>query len=286
MSTEAIAHIGAIFKDTGDALETISTVQHENRIRMSSMHPALPMLDLHGLSRGEVNSSLLQKMEAKLLSRVDTLDTKGLTKLLDKCFRHISAKELQSVCLRIMQKLPTIDAKYLLHISENRELYAACPIEVKQQIWQGNQGLFGEAVSPLLDKYIADKESLLFTTHETGKKPVSFLSLLPKTRRQNRTVQELVDRIHTANSESLYTTLLQFLKTLFTRTKISHYCTLRADILMSLHERESPILEKDECHKFGWCLDACIRAGEVDGKKSRELYSFLERISAGDSLLG
>ncbi len=280
----ALAYVEEVYKDSEDALEAIATVQHENRVRISSMQPALPILDLHGISRAEIHRSVFHNLQARLLEKVEKLDTRGLTKLLGRCFQYIGTADLSNVCLQIMQKLPEIDEKYLLHVSENHQLYSACPLEVKRQIWQTNQGFFGEAVSPLLDKYIAEKESVMFSTQDAEKKPVSFISLLPKVRRQSHIVQELVHMVGT--SLPLYTTLLQFLRTLFLRTHISHYCTLRADILMTLHDRESKICDSDTCHKFVWCLDACIRVGHVDSKKSRELYSFLDGIEAGDEILG
>ena len=277
-------YVEEVYGEAGDPLESISTVQQENRVRIASIQPALPILDLHGVSRMDVHGGMFQLLQDKLLEKVDNLDTKGLTKLLDRCFRYIGTGDLRNVCLQLMQKLPKIDEKYLLHISESQELYSACPLEVKRQIWQTNQGFFGEAVSPLLDQYIAEKESLMFSTHDDQKKHVSFLSLPPKTRRQSPILQELVHMI--GDSASLYTTLLQFLQTLFLRTHISHYCTLRADLLMALHERESEICNSDRCHNFAWCLDACIRAGHVDEKKSRELYTFLDGIEAGSEMLG
>ena len=274
------------FKEAEDPLDGVTTVQQDNKVRISSMQPALPMLDLHGVTRADIHASLFKTMQDKLLLKVDTLENRGLTKLLDRCFRYIGAEEeLRAVCLCIMEKLPSVDAKYLSHIADNHDLYNACPLEVKRQIWQSNQGLFGEAVSPLLDKYVAEKESILCCPlkGEAEGKPVSFLSLLPKARRHTPIVQELVDMVST--SQALYTTLLQFLRTLFLRTQISHYCSLRADILMSLHDRESPVCSTDRCYKFAWCLDACVRVGHVDEKKGRELYSFLEGLVGGDEIL-
>ena len=290
-------------------MDGIATVQQDNKVRISSMQPALPMLDLHGVTRADIHASLFRTMQDKLLLKVGNLENKGLTKLLDRCFRYIGAeKELQSVCLHIMEKLPSVDSKYLSHIADNHDLYTACPLEVKRQIWQGNQGLFGEAVSPLLDQYVAEKEAILSfvagresattttttttttiegrmttTTTTEGGKLTSFLSLLPKVRRQSPIVQELVSII--GSSQTLYSTLLQFLRTLYLRTHISHYCTLRADVLMSLHDAESPICATDRCYKFAWCLDACVRVGHIDEKKGRELYSFLEGIVGGDEIL-
>ena len=281
-------YIERVFEDTEDALDTISSVQDEAKVRVSSVQPALPILDLHGITRADIYDSLFRKMKDKLLERVDELDSKGLAKLLDKCFRYISSKELRGLGLQIMQKLPQVDEKYLLHISENPDLYQACPIEVKRQIWQTNQGFFGEAVSPLLDQYIAEKESIPFSAQDTGEKKAvnSFLSVPPKIRRQSPIIQELVHMV--SSSQELYNTLLQFLRTLFLRTLVSHYCTLRADILMSLHEADSSskLCDSDPCHKFAWCLDACVRAGYIDEKKSRELYSFLEAMPSGNEALG
>lgn len=278
-----------VLNEAEDALDGIGTVQEDNIVRISSMQPALPMLDLHGVTRAEIHASLFRTMQDKLLNQVENLEGKGLTKLLDRCFRYIGAEEqLRSVCLSIMEKLPSVDSKYLSHIADHHDLYTACPLEVKRQIWQSNQGLFGEAVSPLLDQYVAEKESILCCTlggrgGEEGK-PISFLSQLPKVRRQSSILHELVKMV--GNSQSLYNTLLQFLRTLYLRTQTSHYCTLRADIVMCLHDSENPICSTDHCYKFAWCLDACVRAGYVDEKKGRELYSFLEALVGGDEILG
>ena len=278
-------YITGIFRDSEDSFDAISSVQQENRVRISSMEPALPILDLHGITRAEIHTSLFQKMQEKLLAKVDELESRALMKLLDRCFRYVGGDpQLRAVCLQIMQKLPSIDDKYLRPLSENLDLYNSCPLGVKQQIWQTNQGLFGEAVSPLLDQYISDKESLLFGVQDKSKNSPSFLSIQPKVRRQNSVIQELVSMLGT--SATLYTTLLQFLRTLFLRTQISHYCTLRADLLMTLHEKESKLCELDRCRKFAWCLDACVRAGGVDSKKTRELYSFIEDQEPGDEILG
>lgn len=40
------------------------------------------------------------------------------------------------------------------------------------------------------------------------------------------------------SSVKLYDMVLQFLRTLFLRTHNVHYCTLRAELLMALHDLE------------------------------------------------
>lgn len=52
----------------------------------------------------------------------------------------------------------------------------------------------------------------------------------------------------------LYDMVLQFLRTLFLRTRNVHYCTLRAELLMSLHDLDvGDICSVDPCHKVGPC---------------------------------
>jgi negative elongation factor B len=48
---------------------------------------------------------------------------------------------------------------------------------------------------------------------------------------------------------------------------------------MALHDLEiQEIISVDPCHKFTWCMDACIREKNLDLKRSRELQGFLDSI--------
>jgi negative elongation factor B len=48
----------------------------------------------------------------------------------------------------------------------------------------------------------------------------------------------------------LYDLVLQFLRTLYLRTRYMHYCTLRAEVLMALHDTKvSKITSEDPCYK-------------------------------------
>lgn len=61
-------------------------------------------------------------------------------------------------------------------------------------------------------------------------------------------VQKLTQMI--GKNVKLYDMVLQFLRTLFLRTRNVHYCTLRAELLMSLHDLDiSEICTVDPCHK-------------------------------------
>lgn len=64
----------------------------------------------------------------------------------------------------------------------DKDLYKACAVEVKRQIWQDNQALFGDEVSPLLKQYILEKENILFSNEISVLN--NFFSPSPKARRQ------------------------------------------------------------------------------------------------------
>lgn len=78
--------------------------------------------------------------------------------------------------------LMQVPEKKLKQVMADKELYKVCAVEVKRQIWQDNQALFGDEVSPLLKQYIVEKETALFSNDLSILH--NFFSPSPKTRRQ------------------------------------------------------------------------------------------------------
>eukprot|EP00118_Oscarella_pearsei_P001993 m.9160 g.9160 ORF g.9160 m.9160 type:complete len:516 (+) comp21130_c0_seq2:333-1880(+) len=212
-------------------------------------------------------------MEEKLVSQLSGLSPEKLLELVDSGFQFARRPEnpLRSVVLRFLEALPIIPDRILSELSDDQDLYEACGVRVKRQIWEKNVGLFGDEVRPLLERYVEEKEKLVWGVEE------GFFTAAPRTRRQHEIVKELTKYV--GGSLKLYNMLLQFIRTLFLSTKVVHYCTLRADVLMSLHDLEATIvLSADPCHEFGWCLDACIREKCVDPKHGQKLEKILDEI--------
>ncbi|CAG0883204.1 unnamed protein product [Darwinula stevensoni] len=274
----------------GDPLKAIEEFQMENGILLPSLRPMLPLLDLHGLRRYEFHQSVMEDLREKLLSRISEVGQQDtpekddkLHELLTKSFPVIKIEGLRPVVMTILKYMNQVPPQYLKVLVNDKELYNDCEIEVKRQIWQDNQSLFGDEVSPLLSQYIREKEDVLYD-HENLTN--LFFNASPKVRRQGKVVQKLTEMI--GKNIRLYDMVLQFLRTLFLRTRNVHYCTLRAELLMALHDLEiQDITAIDPCHKFTWCLDACIREKNVDPKRSRELQSFLDGMRHGqEEVLG
>nr|CAD7404193.1 unnamed protein product [Timema cristinae] len=257
-----------------DPLKAIEEFQLENGILLPSLRPMLPLLDLHGVRRLDFHTSVLEELRDRLVQHINEIGQKEgkerdrkLKELLAKSFPVVRVKALRPVVMCILRNTPHIDDKYLKVLVRDRELYNDTDTEVKRQIWKDNQSLFGDEVSPLLSQYIKEKETVLFDHLNLTN---LFFTPSPKVRRQGEVVQKLAHMI--GNSVKLYDMVLQFLRTLFLRTRNIHYCTLRAELLMALHDLEvQDIISVDPCHKFTWCLDACIREKNVDIKRSREL---------------
>ncbi|XP_781074.3 negative elongation factor B [Strongylocentrotus purpuratus] len=284
-------HLREALTNCTDPLQAIEDFQSENGILLPTLQPALPLLDLHMIQRFAFHHSIMEELREKLMSRAQELaksDTKGRFKtiedLLSKCFPLIRVKSIQPVVMSVMKCLPKIPEKYLTVLVEDRSLYDVASIEVKQQIWQRNPSLFGDEVSPLLTDYIKNKESVLFGSEAVNSQ--MFFLVSPKMRRQGHVVQKLTGMV--GKSVKLFDMVLQFLRTLFLSTRNMHYCTLRAELLMSLHDLEiHEICTEDPCHKFTWTLDACVRDKQVDDKKAKELQGFLDGVRRGqEQVLG
>ncbi|XP_032673855.1 negative elongation factor B [Odontomachus brunneus] len=276
-----------------DPLKAIEEFQMENGILLPSLRPMLPLLDLHGVRRLDFHASVLEELREKLIKRINeigaeradksTSGDKRLKELLSKSFTAVRVAQLRPVVMAILRNTPHIEERYLRVLVREKELYNDADTEVKRQIWKDNQSLFGDEVSPLFSRYIIEKEQILFDHRNLNS---LFFTPSPKVRRQGDVVQKLAHMI--GHSVKLYDMVLQFLRTLFLRTKNINYCTLRAELLMALHDLEvQEIISVDPCHKFTWCLDACIREKNVDVKRSRELQVFLDSIKKGqEQVLG
>lgn len=271
-------------KNASDPIKAIEEFQMDKGILLPSLRPMLPLLDLHGVKRLEFHQSVLEELRERLKQQTERLgksdskhDHRRLQELLVRSFAFIKVPCLQPVVMAVLKNVNNLDGKILNMLISDKNIYNACDVSVKRQIWLDFQSMFGDEVSPLLQQYIRDKEKLLTDALDIDS---PFYNLTPKQRRQNKVVQDLAEMV--GDNVRLYETIVQFLRTLFLKTKNVHYCSLRVEFLMALHDKDvQEITAMDQAHKFVWCLDACIREQAVDPKRSRELQTFLEGIKSG-----
>ncbi|TNM90182.1 hypothetical protein fugu_004416 [Takifugu bimaculatus] len=183
-----------------DPLKAIDQFQMENGILLPTLQSALPFLDLHGTPRLEFHQSVFDELRENLMERVAVIAEgkeadrySKLEELLEKSFPLVKMPSIQPVVMQVLKHLPKVPEKKLKIVMADKELYKVCAVEVKRQIWQDNQALFGDEVSPLLKQYIVEKEAALFSNDVSVLH--SFFSPSPKTRRQGEVVLKLTQMI-------------------------------------------------------------------------------------------
>jgi negative elongation factor B len=267
-----------------DPIKAIEEFQLDRGILLPSLRPMLPLLDLHGVKRFEFHQSVLEELKTRLKEQTEKLgksdnpaDHRRLQELLVRSFSSIKEPTLQPVVMSVLKNVNNLDKKILKMLISDKNIYNACDLNVKRQIWIDFQSVFGDECSPLFQQYIQEKDRLLTDALDVD---LPFYAITPKQRRQNEIIQKFADMV--GDNRALYDIMLQFLRTLFVKTKNIHYCSLRVEFLMALHDKDvHEVTTLDPVHKFIWCLDACIREQAIDPKRSRELQAFLESIKPG-----
>ena len=65
---------------------------------------------------------------------------------------------------------------------------------------------------------------------------------------------------------------------LYVGFKEQSYCTLRAQLLMALHDDNIPVAARDKCHELAWTLDAGIMQGRLTEKHLQKLEKYFEQV--------
>jgi len=267
---------------TSDPMTAIAEFQKVNSILIPSLQPALQLLELHDIKRLEFHRSCFKLLKDVLIKQIEEESQKSdaeskekILKILDRSFKLIKVPTMASVPITVLKNLKKVPEKYLSLLTNDKQLYKSCPIEVKRQIWQKNQTLFGDEVLPLLSRYTAMKEQ------EFLEKGTEFFKIPPKKRRNNPILKQFSEFIGT--NIRLYDMVLQFLRTFYIKTQNVYYCCMRNEILMCLHDNDlADVCQVDPCYKFTWCLNACIRENFIPPKRARELQTFLDNVERNE----
>ncbi|KAI3422077.1 hypothetical protein GPALN_012612 [Globodera pallida] len=278
-----------------DPMECIREFQLLNSIQFPSLQPIMKLLDLHGIRRTEYHEAVFADLTDKMVTKLRALGEKptpeNVSKLeqhLERSFRLYRAPKIRPIVLETLAQLPNIADRYLKLIICDKEFYDQCSLPVKQQIWIKNESLFLEAIEPVLDAYILDKERLLLsaTIGVGSDKQTNFFTCDSwKGRRQKKHIQELVSMV--GQREILYCKLISIIRDRFLATDNPNYCSLHFELLMAAHDVNVEFLARvDPCHDFAWCLDACAkhhRAKLIDSQQMSKLRTLLDTSKKGQS---
>merc|ERR1712131_125766 len=245
--------------ETDNAQNFIKEFQTNNVIALESLAPALPLLDLHGVSKFEFHDSVFEQLKLMLERRIEDIAKKPkeesyqtLMKILDKAFPLASPPLLRPLVMRILTKIDNIPEEHLNALVEDSALYKSAPLEVRRHIWLSNSTLFCQEVCEEIRLFTAQ-----VTTEMTDFKcPEPEFLRDPRQRRKNCPFHSQ-----------------------------PFIASLRSGLLMALHESEhQEMVSSDSVYKFAWCIDACIRAKSISELHQRELYEFLATVRASKSM--
>ncbi|KAH7722430.1 negative elongation factor B [Aphelenchoides avenae] len=235
---------------------------------------------MHNVRRAEYHEQVISELSERLRAKLKELGDKKtgdairkLEQQLERCFRLYRVPRIRPIVLETLRQLPKIADRYLKLIICDKEFYQACDVRVKQQIWLKNDALFLEALNPILDSYVKEKERVLLTTDRS---PTNFFTCeTTKSRRQWAHIKDLMAMV--GDRESLYNRLVEMIRSRFLESGNPHYCSLRMEVIMAAHDGNVDyIVKTDPCHDFAWCLDACVRDKHLDAQQTSKLKVLLE----------
>uniref|UniRef100_A0A915Q538 VHS domain-containing protein n=1 Tax=Setaria digitata TaxID=48799 RepID=A0A915Q538_9BILA len=263
-----------------DPIETIKNFQERNSIKLPALNPALRLLDLHNVRRTEFHEEAANDISELLLAKIRDLGATGtvesmqlLEKQLEKSFKLYRVPSIRPFVLETLKQLPKAPDRYLKVIVADREFYDSCAVTVRQQIWLKNDSLYMDAILPIIDSYIDEKQKVMQTVDQSATN--YFTCETTKSRRQWPQILELMAMV--GQHEPLYRRLNNIIRERFLKSADAIYCSLRMELVMSAHDLNiESVIRSDPCHDLAWCLDACVRDKHLDAQQTNKLKNILE----------
>ncbi|VDK88042.1 unnamed protein product [Litomosoides sigmodontis] len=267
-----------------DPIDTIKDFQKRNSIKLEALNPALRLLDLHNIRRTEFHEEAVNNISELLLAKIRELGAMGtaesvqlLEKQLEKSFKLYRVPIIRPFVLETLKQLPKAPDRYLKVIVTDREFYDSCAITVRQQIWLKNDSLFRDAILPVIDSYIDEKQKVMQTMDQS---PTNYFTCeTTRSRRQWPQILEMFTELMTivGHQEPLYRRLNNVIRERFLKSADATYCSLRMELVMSAHDLNiESVIRSDPCHDLAWCLDACVRDKHLDAQQTNKLKNILE----------
>lgn len=232
-----------------------------------------------GTTRYNAHKSTLELLLRHLDQVISGLPIQKLETLLEASFGYMSFEELRPISIAILHKLPQIPVHYLQQISQNEDVLDKLPRSIQRKVWEVVPALTHKIFQPRIEAYVSHPDRIAHN--------FQLLQRLSSThgRSKDKAFLEIIDMI--GESEKLYLTVLSMLRTGFIKTKNVGYCSMRMDLLMTLHDRNWPQLEaRDPCHQYAWCLDACARDNRFDKRIVDKLVTYLGAVPPNHPVVG
>ena len=294
--------LSKLLSSTTNPTETIAKFQNDEAILLPSLLPCLPLLDLHKVSRFTFHDYVVKSLRATLQTKIDSLakslknpnlsesekqeNLNKMLQVLEKSFPLVQLEVIRPIIMFLVKALDTnTPDKYLRKLALEPSLYKQCSIEIKQLVWQKDSKLFHNELEPLIKTVLRlrnasltniDPKLISFDNNFLTKKNTA----VPRVLRPGADIVEKIAKM-CRHSSTLYSSCIEYLRIRFKETKCLHFCTLRSEIIMYLHDLESSnrisektgenrrivrssksVLSISDAgpHRIAWCADALIKS--------------------------
>ena len=289
-----------------DVADAIKRIQEQGALktvgidRERDAEPLLGLLGQLGMTRAEVYRHTLDDALKELRDRIESMPQGTLLSLLDASFPYIGIEELKGIPLTALEHLKPVPSSYLKQISRNVELFRQLPVEVQRQCWELRGELLRRHTTPALLAYAEETATVMrnldqdlslaplnaaegFAIYMPGTAPAQSGPKPPpglpraSLRRASASVQRLKRVI--GDSKKLYLGAVANARMHYAEHGSAGACSLRSQLLMSLHDDEKTgLCDADRCHRLAWLADACVRDRCLDGRRCGEIVAIVTNI--------
>ncbi|KAJ2732907.1 hypothetical protein IW152_003490 [Coemansia sp. BCRC 34962] len=253
----------------------------QNSLDIPAADTVYELLGSLGHTRCSIHSAVLDSVVATALKQIQgaPLPADRHFALLEQLRPCLWIPRLRHLPLTLLARQPQllIPSDIRDTILRTPDLYGACDLAVKRQLWLSDAMLFKAHMMPLIKQYVANPE-LVEMSRE-------MFSENAKARRKHPALAAIANSI---DSElQLYMQTLGMARELFLDTFDIALGTLRLDLAMVMHEQNfAEVVNNDVCYTLAWSLDACINKQTMDDTGVSDLQRFFDDVGTENAPYG
>ncbi|KAJ2055007.1 hypothetical protein GGH13_008004 [Coemansia sp. S155-1] len=253
----------------------------QNTLDIPAAKTIYGLLDSLGHTRWSIHSAVLDSVVAAALKQIQgaPLPPDRHFALLAQLRPCLWIPRLRDLPLALLAKQPQLPIPLDIRdaIFKAPDLYNACDIAIKRQLWLSDASLFKAHMMPLIRQYVSNSELVemsreMFCEHA-------------KARREHPALAAIANSI---DSElQLYMQTLGMARELFLETFDTALGTLRLDLAMAMHDNNfTEVVNNDVCYRLAWSLDVCISKKMMDDSGVKDMEGYFDDIDSENTPYG
>ncbi|KAJ2326994.1 hypothetical protein GGI00_004585, partial [Coemansia sp. RSA 2681] len=239
------------------------------------------LLDSLGHTRRSIHLAALESVVVDALKQIQgaPLSPDMHLALLAQLRPYLWVPRLQQLPLALLARQPQLPIPLDIRdtILRTPDLYNACGIVTKRQLWLSDTSLFEAHMMPLIRAYVDSTELLEMSSEMSGD--------CAKRRREHPALVVIASSID--SNLQLYMQALGMVRQLFLVTLDTALGTLRLDLAVTMHENGVvDVINNDLCCTLARSLDACVTKQTMDDAEVNRLQAYFDRLDSDNTPYG